>query len=93
MTTRKELIVEKFTTLEKELKPLFNGTIFPSLEEIDLADLVYYITITFLGIDSEQQYNDKIEELLSSNNIQTTKEVFGKISPKIIEFISWLKKL
>ena len=93
MSTRKELILEKFTTLEKELKPLFNGNIFPSLQEIDLADLVYYITVTFLGIDSESQYNEKIEELMISNNIKTTKEVFGKISPKLIEFISWLKKL
>ena len=93
MSTRKELILEKFTTLEKELKPLFNGNIFPSLQEIDLADLVYYITVTFLGIDSESQYNEKIKELMISNNIKTTKEVFGKISPKLIKFISWLKKL
>ena len=55
MSTRKELIVAKFSILEKELKPLFKRTLFPSLEEIDLADLVYYITITFLGIDSEPE--------------------------------------
>ena len=91
--TRKDLIIEKFTLLEKELKPLFKGTIFPSLEEIDLADLVYYITITFLGIDSESQYNEKIQDLMKSNKFEVTEKVLGEISPKIIEFVSWLKQL
>ena len=91
--TRKELIIEKFLVLEKELKPLFKGTIFPSLEEIDLADLVYFTTITFLGIDSEPQYNEKIKELMESNGYKTTEKVLGEISPKIIDFVSWLKVL
>ena len=56
MTTRKELILAKFSVLESKLKELINGDVFPSLSEIDIADLVYLVTLTFMGINTILQY-------------------------------------
>jgi hypothetical protein len=50
-----QLIVQKYTELEKEMKKHIDGSILPSLDDIDVADFVYYTTITFLGVDSEAQ--------------------------------------
>ena len=93
MTTRMQLIVKKYTELEQELKKHIDGTILPSLDDIDVADFVYYATITFLGVDTEAKYNAKIKELIESNGIKVTDDVFVKVSPLVIEFITWLKQL
>ena len=49
MTTRKTLIVERYGALEVELKKHLDAELFPSLDSVDIADLVYLITISFLG--------------------------------------------
>ena len=48
MTTRKELIVEKLVALEKALETYVDKSLFPSLDEIDVSDLVFYISFTFI---------------------------------------------
>lgn len=93
MTTRKALIIQKYTALEAELKLYIKDEIFPSLDSIDVADLVYIITMLFLGIDTPDAYDLKITELIQTNKISMTDDVYSKISPLIIEFIVWLKSL
>ena len=93
MTTRMQLIVLRYTELEVELKKHIDGSLLPSLEDIDVADLVYYTTITFFGVDSETQYHSKIKELIESNAITVSEKQFDKVAPLVIDFISWLKKL
>ena len=68
MTTRKELITVKYNVLEVELKKYINNELFPSLDSIDLADAVFFITMIFLGITSEEEYDTKIKELLATHN-------------------------
>jgi hypothetical protein len=93
MTTRMQLIVQKYTDMEVELKKHIDGSLLPSLEDIDVADLVYFTTITFFGVDSEAQYHSKIKELIESNAMTVSQEQFDKVAPLVIDFISWLKKL
>ena len=93
MTTRKELIIGKYVELETELKKHFDDTLFPSLEDIDLADLVYYITMIFLGVITDLQFHAKIQELLDTNGVKVSNEVFQKIAPLIIDFVNWLRVL
>lgn len=93
MTTRKELIVGKYTALETELKKHFDNTLFPSLEDIDLADLVYYITMIFLGTITDLQFHAKIRELLDTNGVKVSDDVFQKIAPLIIDFVQWMRAL
>ena len=88
-----QLIVQRYTELEVELKKHIDGSLLPSLEDIDVADLVYFTTITFFGVDSEAQYHSKIKDLIESNAITVSREQFDKVAPLVIDFITWLKKL
>ena len=93
MTTRRELIVQKYCALELELSQYFDSSLFPSLRNIDLADMVTYITMIFMGIETDADYRVKICELITNNEITVTSVVFDKIAPLIIEFVTWLKQL
>ena len=93
MSTRKELIINKYAILEEQLKEHTGGYLFPSLQDIDICDFVYYVTLTFLGIDTEEQFQVKIKELAVSNSVILSDDVFLKIVPLVMEFILWLKKL
>ena len=93
MTTIKELIVEKYLLLETELKQYVTDDIFPSLDCIDVADLVYYITLIFLGVTTDEQYRIKIRELLSTNDIKISDTNIGIIVPLIRDFVKWMKEL
>ena len=93
MTTRKELIVEKYLFLETELKKYVTDDIFPSLDCIDVADLVYYITLIFLGVTTDEQYKIKIRELLTTNNIKICDTNIGIIIPLIQSLVEWMKAL
>ena len=93
MTTRKELIVEKYLLLETELKQYVTDDIFPSLDTIDVADLVYYITLIFLGVTTDEQYKIKIRELLITNGIKISDTNIGIIIPLIQSFVEWMKAL
>ena len=93
MSTRKELIIKKYAIFELELKQHIDGNLFPSLHEIDLGDFVYFVTLTFVGVDSEEQFQVKIKELAESNGVALSEEVFVKVVPLVMEFITWLKVL
>ena len=93
MSTRKELIIKKYAILEEQLKEHTGGYLFPSLHDIDICDFVYYVTLTFVGIDSEEQFQMKIKELAESNNVTITDENVVKVVPLVIDFIMWLRVL
>ena len=52
-----------------------------------------FVTLTFVGVDSEEQFQVKIKELAESNGVALSEEVFVKVVPLVMEFITWLKVL
>ena len=93
MATRKTLIVERYVLLEVELKKHMKAELFPSLNSVDVADLVYLITISFLGVDSTEQYNAKIQELMDGNGVKVDAPTFAIVAPLIQAFVAWMKQL
>ena len=93
MSTRKELIVNKIVALEKTLEIYVDKRLFPSLDEIDVADLVFYITFTFLGLNDSVSMGEKVKELIVANNVTITDENLVKVVPLVIDFIMWLRVL
>ena len=55
--------------------------------------MVTYITMIFLGIQTVEDYRGKIRELITTNGITVSNEVFDKVVPLVMEFITWLKQL
>ena len=93
MSTRKELIVNKIVALEKTLEIYVDKRLFPSLDEIDVADLVFYITFTFVGLNDSISMGEKVKELIVANNVTITDENLVKVVPLVIDFIMWLRVL
>ena len=93
MTTRKDIIIEKYCILEKELMKFLDRDILPDLDEMDVCDLVFIITYQFMGIEKEEEYEKKIVELMTSNNVEVNKDNLKHIVPLISSFVQWLKQL
>ena len=93
MTTRAALITERYTALEAALKPYFADELFPSLADIDLSDLVYFVVMTFIGVDSDEQYRDKIESLIATKTAPLSPAARDVVVPLVRDFVRWLKCL
>lgn len=96
--TRATLIVEKYNTLQKELESILgkkdtDAALFPSLDDIDLSDLVYFVTITFVGLETEEQFRKEITSLVSCHGFSVTDKQMEKLVPKILLFVIWLRDL
>ena len=93
MPSRKELILHNYTILEKALQNYISKDIFPNLEDNDITDIVYFITMSFLGVDTHDQYNDCIKQHLINNNVKLQKDDCEIVVDLIREFIIWLKTI
>ena len=90
--TRRELIIQKYCALELELSQYFDSSLFPSLDDVDLATS-FYITATFLGLNDSVSMGEKVKELIVANNVTITDENQKKVVPLVIDFIMWLRVL
>ena len=93
MTTRKELITTKYIELQEQLKGFMDVSLFPALEELDLADIVIYLTMIFMGVTEETEYRNKIKDLMKMKDVKVDDATFERILPICILFLEWLKQL
>lgn len=91
--TRKSLIIDRYSILELELRQYVDKAIFPSLEDVDVADLAYILTYLFLGINTDEQYRDKIFELIQEHNVSVSPPHLDVVIELIAEFIKWFKEI
>lgn len=92
-TTRKIQITQKYALLEVELKKHINSDLFPCLDDIDVADLIFLITYTFMGMNSLVQFDSKIRQMMRDNNIEVINENIEIIAPLVMDFVVWLRNL
>jgi hypothetical protein len=82
--TRKEIITEKYNALTLMLNNTgyFERNIFPSLDEIDVGDLIYFFQLSF---PDSSKYTESIVEILECHNVKLKpkerKEIIGIILP------------
>lgn len=94
MTTRRTLITQKYVELETQLKTIItDGSLFPSLDEVDIEDLVVLVTTLFFGIDTEDQYKRKLMEMIDAQDLHLHEDQITRALPLVISFISWMKTL
>ena len=93
MTTRKELIINKYCKLENKLLEYLDKSIFPNLDEIDISDVVFLLTYQFLNINTDDEYSIKIKEIILCHELTVKESDLVVILPLIIEFIKWIKQL
>ena len=87
------MISERYSILESELRQYVDKDIFPSLEDVDVADLAYILTYLFLGINTHEQYRDKIFELIQEHNVKVDLVHLDVVIQLITDFIVWFKEI
>jgi uncharacterized protein (UPF0276 family) len=89
-TTRKLLIIEKYTELCTRLKEYLTETFLPVLGvDVDVVDLLFYINLHFAG----QTYRDGVKALIDTHNIKVADVVFEELFPLVEAFLIWLRAL
>ena len=90
MTTRRELIIDKYSELIILLKPLIAGSLFPPLGEIDIIDLLFFFNLYF---KNDTNYKTALSDLLQMKNIDVNESKLNEIYEIVLPFIIWLKSL
>ena len=90
MTTRKEIIINKYLEFQNNINNIVPINIFPSLEEIDVVDLLLFFNFTFGYVN---EYENIITELITFNNVKIQPDELQRVVPVIIKFIDEFKLL
>ena len=90
MTTRREIIINKYLEFQNNINSIVPIDIFPSLEEVDVVDLLLFFNFTFGYVN---EYENIITELISFNNVKIQPDELQKVMPVIIQFIDEFKLL
>ena len=86
MTTKKEIIVKRFLQYEHEIKQLIDASILPSLEDIDVCDLLIFINLYF---NNDNDKETIIFNLISMQGLDINKEDITKAMPLTLQLIEW----
>ena len=90
MSNRKEILIMKYAELISSISSVGFPEVFPSLEDIDVVDMLLLFNFYFAPC-KEEEYEGKIRELAQLKNVVITEEQFEKATPIIINYINWLK--
>jgi len=87
MTTKKDIIIKKFLQYESDIKTIVNTSIIPSLEDIDVLDLLLYINLYF---NNEQDKQKTIIYLIDMQGLNLTQEQLTIAMPMTLDLIEWI---
>jgi len=88
--TRKEIIINKYLEFQNNIKQIVDVDIFPTLEEVDVVDLLLFFNMTFGYTD---KYESIINDLILFNGVKIQPEELSNVMPIITQFIDEFKLL
>jgi predicted nucleic acid-binding protein len=92
MTTKKDLLIHMYQYLKTELEVYIDGSLFPSLDDYDITDIIFYLNLYFPK-GGEQEYINTIEKLMKQKQIDINDDDFTTVVNLIIDFINFLNNL
>ena len=87
MTTRKIILIDKYSEFLSALSNKGINAVFPSLEDIDLVDLLYFFDLKF---SNSTDYKATVIELIEYSPVKLSNEEINDIYPIIETFINYL---
>lgn len=91
--TRKELIIEKYENLQNVLIETYQiEGLFPSLEDVDVPDLLYFFNLKFTK-DDENFRKAKVREMATFCGVEIKEEQFEEAFKIINTYIDFLKDI
>lgn len=90
--TRKQLIIEKYSLLIQQLTEtgLLGDELFPSLEDIEVSDLIFFFQLQFPDSD---KYTLAIEDLLECKDIKLKPKDKTKVINIILPFLELFRNI
>ena len=93
-TTKKQVITIKYINLTKKLKELefaknYDSDLFPSLETIDIIDLLFYFQFLF-GYTTDK-YITNLKTSLKLKNVVLTDSQFEEVYKIVYPFLIFIK--
>ena len=85
--TRKEYLEKQYFLFSNELKDIIGENIFPSLEDVDIVDILTFFQITF---GNTTEYEEIVKSVIKYH-VNITDEQFLKMFPIIEKYINELK--
>jgi hypothetical protein len=93
MPTKKELIIENYLILRKALEEFVDKSLFPSLEELEIVDVIYLLNLFFPKSKNDEEHLDMIKFLISSKEIIIRDEHLPIVYNLIMDFINFLNNI
>ena len=87
METRKEYLEKQYSLFTNELIELIGENIFPSLEDVDIIDILTYFQMTF---GSTTEYEEIVKSVIKYH-VNITDDQFLQIYPIIKKYINEFK--
>jgi len=91
--TKKELITENYLTLINALKEFIDKSLFPSLDEFIIIDVVSLLNIFFPKDQTEEEYINTIKFLIRQKEIVISDDHLPIVINLIIDFINFLNNI
>jgi len=85
--TRKEYLEKQYFLFSNELKDIIGENIFPSLEDVDIVDVLTFFQMTF---GNTTDYQEIVKSVIKYH-VNITEDQFMKIYPIIQKYIDELK--
>ena len=92
MTTKKDLIIHMYKYLKSQLEVYIDGSVFPSLDDYDITDIIFYLNLYFPK-GKEQEYINTIEKLMKQKQIDINDDDYTTVNNLILDFINFLNNI
>ena len=93
MPTKKELITENYLILTKALEEFIEKSLLPTLDDLDIVDIMYLLKHFFPKEKTQDQYIDMIKFLISEKEIIITDDHLPIVINLILDFINFLNNI
>jgi hypothetical protein len=93
MPTKKELITENYLILTKALEEFIEKSLLPTLDDLDIVDIMYLLKHFFPKEKTQDQYIDMIKFLISEKEIIITDDHLPIVINLILDFINFLNSI
>ena len=91
--TKKELITQNYIILINAMKEFIDKSLFPSLDEFIIIDVVSLLNIFFPKDQTEEEYINTIKFLIRQKEIVISDDHLPIVINLIIDFINFLNNI
>jgi hypothetical protein len=93
MPTKKELITENYLILTKALEEFIEKSLLPTLDDLDIVDIMYLLKHFFPKEKTQDDYIAMIKFLISEKEIIITDDHLPIVINLILDFINFLNNI